>query len=218
VIAKVPRPAFVAPPGKPKADVPTPLRGRALRRRMKMFKEATELLPFLPTAEGEATHAIMSGRYDLMVLLAAVLEFYGVTCQSLRCATLSWNARNIGELVELLRSGRVQVLTLMSSAFHKAHREADYAAARTEAARFPGRWRMAATRSHAKIITAAFDDGRKLVFEGSANLRTNSNAEQLAIVQDAALHNWFAEWIDRMVSEHEHEEDAEEEASAGDGR
>jgi hypothetical protein len=36
----------------------------------------------------------------------------------------------------------------------------------------------------------------KLVFEGSANLRTNGNIEQFALFNDAELHDWHAGWID----------------------
>jgi hypothetical protein len=167
-----------------------------------MFREAKELLPYLPTTEGEATHAIMSGRYDLMVLLAAILEFYGSGCQSLRIATLSYNDRNTLEMAELLRTGRVGALTLLCSSFFRAHNDAEYAAAKREAALFPSRWRIAAARNHCKVVLADFGK-RRLVLEGSANLRTNGNLEQLLIVQDAKLFTWHATWIDELVSRHE---------------
>jgi hypothetical protein len=35
-----------------------------------------------------------------------------------------------------------------------------------------------------------------LVFEGSANLRTNGNIEQFALFHDAGLHDGHAAWID----------------------
>jgi hypothetical protein len=53
--------------------------------------------------------------------------------------------------------------------------------------------------------------------EGSANLRTNANWEQLAVILDDGLHDWHAAWIDALVTKHEHEgRPAEEEAPAGD--
>lgn len=113
---KITRPSFGRPTRGP-AGTPAPLRGRALRRRQAMFKEAGELLPHLPTAPGEAVHCLMTGRTDLCVQLAAILEFYGKTCPVLRVATLSFNTRNVSELSELLRSGRVGTLTLLCSEF-----------------------------------------------------------------------------------------------------
>jgi hypothetical protein len=38
------------------------------------------------------------------------------------------------------------------------------------------------------------------VLEGSANLRTNGNREQLLLCHDRALHAWHAQWIDALVS------------------
>ncbi len=202
--ARMARPSFGA---SVRPGMPAPLRGKALRRRMVQFREAAELLPYLPAAPGEATHAVMTGRYDLMILLSAVLESYGVTCRHLRIATLSFNGRNVSEIAHLLRvepPGPVERVTLLCSTFFQEHNRAEFADAARTVAGFPGRWRLAAARSHAKVACVDLVDGRKLVLEGSANLRTNSNREQLTAVLDAELHDWHAAWIDELVNAHEH--------------
>jgi hypothetical protein len=53
------------------------------------------------------------------------------------------------------------------------------------------------------VVTLAFADGLRLVFEGSANLRTNRNTENLCVVNDPGLHDGHAAWIDHKVREHE---------------
>jgi hypothetical protein len=67
--------------------------------------------------------------------------------------------------------------------------------------------RCAAARTHAKVITLDLASGAKLALEGSANLRSNSNREQFALIHDAALHDWHAGWIDALVTQHEPEND-----------
>lgn len=203
--ARISRPTFG--PSK-QTGAPPPLKGKALRRRMVQFREAEGLLPYLPQSPGEATHAVMTGRYDLMVLLSAVLESRGVGCRHLRIATLSFNGRNVGELAHLLRTnppGPVEKVTLLCSSFFMEHNRAEFADAVRTAATFPGRWRLAAARSHAKVACMDFADGRKLVMEGSANLRGNGNAEQLTAMMDADLHDWHAQWISELVDAHERE-------------
>ncbi len=197
------RPSFTGAP-RPTPGVPAPLKGRVLRRRMVMFREARELLPYLPTAEGEATHAVMSGRYDLMVLLAAILQKNVQQCPHLRIATLSFNSRNTSEMAALLRSGTVGSLTLLCSAFFRANNKEEFAEAVRVKADFPT-WRLAAARSHCKVVCFHLADGRKLVIEGSPNLRTNSNWEQLVIIQDGELHDWHSRWIDDLADRHEQE-------------
>jgi hypothetical protein len=60
--------------------------------------------------------------------------------------------------------------------------------------------KVGAARSHCKVVCFALSDGDGLVFEGSANLRTNKNREQLTAVRDRAPHDWHAAWIDSLVS------------------
>jgi hypothetical protein len=62
---------------------------------------------------------------------------------------------------------------------------------------------VASARCHAKVCCLAFADGLRLVFEGSANLRTNKNWEQMTAVNDAGLHDWHEGWIDEKVRDHE---------------
>jgi hypothetical protein len=50
------------------------------------------------------------------------------------------------------------------------------------------------------VVCYDYEDGSALVLEGSANLRTNGNREQLALVRDRALHDWHAQWIEALVS------------------
>src|SRR5262249_40759304 len=153
IFAQIGRPCFSGKAREVRPDVPTPHRGRAVRRRQLMFREAKELLPFLPRELGEATHALMSGRYDLMVLLVAILVAVGGTCHHLRVATLSFNARNVGEMAALLRSGKVKTLTLLCSAFFCDHNKDVFTATLREARTLPS-WRVAAARNHCKVICA----------------------------------------------------------------
>jgi hypothetical protein len=62
---------------------------------------------------------------------------------------------------------------------------------------------VAAARCHAKVATLAFEDGLRLAFEGSMNLSTNRNLEQMTVINDAGLHDWHAGWIEQRVKESE---------------
>lgn len=162
-----------------------------------MLREAAKILPCLPEP-GEASHVLMQGQFDLMVLLAAILNSHCGMVQHLRIATLSFNDRNTTEMVELLRENKVERFTLLCSEFFRDNNKAEFARASDEVKLFDGRWKLAAARNHAKVIAA--DGPYKLVIEGSANLRTNGNYEQIALIRDDALHDWHAGWIDEMVA------------------
>jgi len=184
-------------------DVPRPLlREQAPNRRLAALREAGEVLAVLP-GPGEALHAIMTGRYDLCDLLDVMLTRLG-TATHVRIATLSFNARNVERMAAWTEgAGAVQRLTLLCSRFFVEHNPETFEQLR-EALRPPHR--LAAARSHCKIVCFDFGTRGKLALEGSANLRSNSNTENLCLIRDAALHDWHAAYIDAEVSKHEGDE------------
>ena len=57
------------------------------------------------------------------------------------------------------------------------------------------------TRSHAKVICLPTTAGDHFVIEGSANLRSSDNTEQITIYNDAGLCAWHAQWLEGLSDE-----------------
>jgi hypothetical protein len=117
----------------------------------------------------------------------------------LRIATLCYSQRNTAELLSLLDSQPGLRLTLLVSDFFAKHNKEMHEGFQEKLTAYPTA-RIAAARSHCKVVCFDFGDNDGLTFEGSANLRTNRNQEQLTVTRDRALHDWHATWIDRIVS------------------
>jgi hypothetical protein len=173
---------------------------KARLRRTAQLRAAAEVLPHLP-GPGESVHALLAGTFDFLLVLSCVIQQRPGPCEWLRVTTLAFSRRNTQELCRLLDAGQVGRLTLLTSDFMAKSNAAIYQGAVEELARARGQT-VASARCHAKVACLAFADGLRLVFEGSANLRTNKNVEQVACVNDAGLHDWHAEWIDGKVGEH----------------
>jgi hypothetical protein len=140
--------------------------------------------------------------------VVALLDRLG-NAPTLRIATLSYNGRNLAEMLRLLDEGKVGTLTLLCSAFFRDHNKELWEETLSE---FRDRkQRVAAARSHAKVVTFHLASGARLALEGSANLRSNGNREQFALIHDGTLHDWHARWIDDLVTQHEGESDGEAE-------
>jgi len=194
--SKIPRPAF-GKAAQHTPATPSPLKAKAEARYQRAAKTAAELLPELP-AKGEAVHALMLGTFDLCQVITAVVPRLP-DCRHLRIATLCFSKRNAAELLSLLDNRPALGFTLLVSSFFREHNKGLYEWFTEELQEHPTA-RIAAARSHCKVV--CFDIGPKdaLVFEGSANLRTNKNREQLAAVRDRTLHDWHAGWIDALVN------------------
>jgi hypothetical protein len=198
--ANLPRPSFARRAGADECRPPGTV-ARGLARRAAMLHEAQAVLTHLP-GPGEALHALITGRYDLMHLLVCLLQRLG-PARAVRIATLSFNGRNLAEMLGILDAPDPPRLTLLCSAFFRDHNRELWEETLGEF-RERGQ-RCAAARTHAKVITLDLASGAKLALEGSANLRSNGNREQFALVHDAGLHDWHAAWIDDLVTRHEGE-------------
>ena len=186
---------------KPDDAGPSPLKvKREGIRRLASLQKAAEVLAVLP-GPGESLHAIMTGQYDLAEMIHIMLTQIG-PAQHIRIATLGYNGRNVATLTEWLQAKTVDRLTLLCSTFFKNNNPELF---QDVLDLFDGKHRLAAGRNHCKVVCLAFRDGQKLVIEGSANLRTNSDQEQFAMFHDAELHDWHAAWIDEQVTKHEGE-------------
>ena len=202
MFAPVPPPTFG--PARPTLIVgepppgTTPHRTRVARRRHLLAQDAAEIAAALP-GPGEATHLLMSGRYDLMQVIELAAGGGGPVAH-LRLATLSLNRRVLADLLRLADAGAVARVSLVVSHYFASADKPLYHRLRAEfAARgFP----VAAPRCHAKVVAVQFAAGDSLVMEGSANLRSNRNFEQLAVINDPRLHDWHARWIDLVINRH----------------
>lgn len=159
-------------------------------------ENAAAVLPFLPTDPDDRTHCLLRGDFVLCDLIPAILDARG-RCEHLRIATLGCSVANADALLALMDAGKVGALTLiLSHYFQQVDKTTVF---RAVAERLEKRARIAVTRSHAKVICLATLAGDSLVIEGSANLRSSDNLEQMLITNAADTHAFHAAWIDDLA-------------------
>lgn len=194
--AAIPRPAF-GRAAQHQPATPPAKRTKAAARYQRAAKTAAELLPELP-APGEAIHCLMLGTFDLCQVIAATLKL-APNCRHLRIATLCFSKRNAAELLGFLETYPALLMTLLVSTFFQGHNK-ELSERFVEMLKEYPQARMVAARTHAKVVTFDLGEEDGLVFEGSANLRTNGNREQLTAIRDAELCHWHSAWIDSLVN------------------
>jgi hypothetical protein len=100
-------------------------------------------------------------------------------------------------LAELVESGAVGKLTLVVS--HYFRQVDKLTAFRQVSARLEGLTEIVVARNHAKVILIPTDAGDFYVIEGSANLRSSDNLEQMFVVNDEETHAFHANWLDHLA-------------------
>ena len=61
---------------------------------------------------------------------------------------------------------------------------------------------VAALRVHAKVLLFSLTDGRRLTWEGSANLQRVSNVETGILTNDPELFTFHSSWVKRLFDQH----------------
>ncbi len=192
----------------PQPDDPIPtdsasprLRTRAERRRLIELQKGQAAADRIGTLPGssEVIHLRMDGSFDGYDFVPAILDMIApATIAELHVATLSFNKRVADRLLAEIDAGRIgRVVFLSSSMF--AGKEVwvnDHLAA--ELATRGGK--LVVARNHCKLLLAATTDGRRLVMEGSQNMRRCHCAEQATLADDAALYAWHRDYIESAAS------------------
>jgi hypothetical protein len=160
---------------------------------------AAQQLQALP-AEGESLHCVMRGNYHAWDLVPAVLRLAApAVIDYLAVATLGFNRSNAAELLELIDAGRVARCDFICSCYFRST-SADEFGFLASGLQARGQ-RIAALRSHAKIVLFAMSDGAYYAIESSANLRSCHNVEQFSMTRDRALFDFHREWMGSLLEQ-----------------
>jgi hypothetical protein len=169
---------------------------RTHKRRFACLQKATEAIDYIPEP-GETVYVLMTGLWDLLHGIISIIQRLPQPVE-MRIATLSLSKRNAQELAALIDQGAVSRLDMLVSHFFSKHDDDIYNELVLEMHK--RKQRVAVARSHCKLVTIRAADGCSLVLEGSANLRTNRNVEQLALINDAPTFQFFDRWLDEVIT------------------
>jgi hypothetical protein len=168
---------------------------KASRRGIKAYikpENALAVLQHLPENPSDRTHCAFRGDFVLCDLIPAIIALRG-RCPHLTIATLGLSAANADALGILRARDLIGDLTIICSHyFAQVDKATTY---REIVARLEGLATIITTRCHAKIICLPTASGDSYVLEGSANLRSSDNTEQVAIFNDAELLAFHCAWL-----------------------
>ncbi|MDR1284364.1 MAG: hypothetical protein LBK99_26655 [Opitutaceae bacterium] len=162
-------------------------------------ENAETVIPHLPTGPDERTHAVLRGDFVLCDIIPSIIATHG-PLGHVRIATLGMSTANAQSLANLLSTGRIARLTLVVSHYFQ---QVDKTTTWMDVCRAlePHGVIPVVSRNHAKVILLPTVSGKdNYTIEGSANLRSSDNIEQIVIFNCPETHDFHADWIDRIAS------------------
>lgn len=159
-------------------------------------KKAAKQIGKLP-GPGEALHLLLAANaFACFDILPALIELVGRPATAVRLATLGINDRHVEHMDRMASCGLLRDVGMVASEYFRAADPEQFQHAGRVFAKHG--FRLAAARSHAKIIAVQFG---KLAYvcESSGNLRSCRAAEQMTIFCSPDLYRWHASWIDKLT-------------------
>lgn len=162
-------------------------------------KNAATLAETLHAYGPSVTRCILRGTFIFGDLIMEAANLVG-PCHA-RIVTLSLNDENVDALYSAFKRGDLASLDLITSDFFHAHYR--HTLWRMLVTNLPReRTRYAVCRTHAKVALLEPLDASKpgWCIEGSANLRSSDNLEQITVsIGDPEAHRFHGKWMDRVM-------------------
>ena len=152
------------------------------------------------------TFAYVSGDFVFGDFMEALVDLGKLSARRMCVQTLSLNDENIDSIRNIVEWEQVERLDVVLSDYWYAHerKKGGLVGYLFDEWDLPGlELHVAFCRNHAKVWTVETRSGNALTVQGSANLRSSDNIEQLHISPDKGLHDFCAGYIRGLVEEYD---------------
>lgn len=168
------------------------------------FENAEQLVNVLDLRENKRFYALLHGNFifgDIFEALICKAKDYSQV-KKLTISTLSYSQENVDSFANLLNFGLINELNIITSDYFFGHEIRGLVPYTYEKLDIDNKFQFAVCQTHAKIGQFEFENGRKIVIHGSANLRSSNNIEQICIEENADLYDFNQKWFDEVLKEY----------------
>lgn len=172
---------------------------RDAKAKAKMIKadNAAQIVAQLPEGD-DVLHVLTAGDFVFCDLIPAIAAAVGPLLR-LEITSLSMSRGNVEKLVKLVvpADGPAVPFHLLLSTYFRAASPKLWRIVEKGIANLPNA-RLSIAKTHCKVCVLTFAH-RVFVIEGSANLRSSRNLEQITIFESAELGEWHRAWIEEAA-------------------
>lgn len=163
------------------------------------YKNAASLADEIILSKSMRYFVVVDGTFIFGDLIEALLVKNNIRCKKLTICTLSMSENNIDSLSNLIEAGYILELNIIISDFFYSHERHNLIKYMYEKLDIDNKFQLAVASSHMKVTTFETMAGSKVVVDGSANLRSSSNLEQLRIEENADVYDFVDKISDDII-------------------
>lgn len=146
---------------------------------------------------GHRIDALLSGNFIFGDIFEAMADRFGIVIENLTISTLSLSEDNIESFANLIEFEHLKSLDLIVSAYFFAHNRPLVPMMFDKLSAIP--FTLAVAGTHTKVALMKTSGGRKIVFHGSANLRSSRSVEIMTVEADDTLYDFHMSWHRRII-------------------
>lgn len=180
----------------------TPPPAKRVNEKYCKFERAKEFADAIEFKKGMRVHAIVSGNFIFGDFLEAIFHSRpDITAKRMVISTLAYSEANVDSLHNLLVTGAVQNLDLITSAYFYSHYRnttIKYTYQKLDN-KEKNNFQLAVASNHTKVCIFETIHGSKVVIHGSANLRSALCAEQVCIEENPDLYDFYLDFFEPII-------------------
>lgn len=147
----------------------------------------------------QRAHCLVSGDFIFGDFIEAYIMTYKIRVPTMTIATLSLNQNNVDSLYHLMRTGHIERLNLVVSAYFYGNERQALIPYIYEHLDIGNRFQLAVAGIHTKTTHFSTAGGKHIVIQGSANLRSSGNVEQFTIEENKELFDWYEDVYNAII-------------------
>jgi hypothetical protein len=166
------------------------------------FDNALKLAKEIVLSQNDRYFVVLSGNFIFGDFIESFIMGKKLKVKELTIATLSLGKENIDSLANLLHWKAVDKINLLVSDYFYAHNKETAIPYIYKELDFDEQLEFAVAGTHCKVTLIETHCGKKIIFHGSANLRSSSNIEQLVVEVSDELFDFNYSYLSNIFAEY----------------
>lgn len=179
-----------------------PAKQKHIAKKVIKFENAQKLVRKIDMQSKDSVYAIVDGKFVFGEFILAFLHHHDIKAKRMDISTLSLSYQNILGLEVFMKKGYIENLNFLIGYYFYAHERNGLVKKMYEHLNRDNNLQIAVCRNHTKQVIIETERGTKIVFHGSANLRSSDNMEQLQISFDSELHDFIKDFNDSVIEKY----------------